>query len=126
MAGADVLEHRLSIIKGLCPKGIEVKAESAAWSVVQGVLSRGDSRLGAVLANMKRDSLSAWRRAFEESNLDPDFYVHREIPYAERLPCARVDSGVDQRYLRRELERARRGAYTSPCPKTECHKCGVC
>ncbi len=112
MERADVLEHRLSLIRGLCQKGIEVKSESAAWSTVQGVLARGDSRLGAVLASISEDSLSAWRRALEESDLDPDFYAHREIPYDERLPWAMVDSGVDQRYLRRELERA----------KTECHK----
>ncbi|MBM3157315.1 MAG: radical SAM protein [Chloroflexi bacterium] len=127
MAKEDVLTHRLNRIKSsLTKKGIEVRAESAGWSIVQGVLARGDDKLGAVLANMQRSSLAAWRRALKEANLSPDYYVHRELTFNEPLPWSVLDSGVKFDYLSEELQKAHRSTETSPCPTSECHKCGVC
>ncbi len=127
MTSAEILSHRLATLRNsLEPKGIAVRSESVAWAIVQGVLSRGDRRLAQALARMEGKSLSSWRRALEECSLDADFYIGREIPVDERLPWANLDSGVDTGYLERELERARLGEETPPCPLVECHKCGVC
>ncbi|OGO00163.1 MAG: hypothetical protein A2Y59_04115 [Chloroflexi bacterium RBG_13_52_14] len=127
MERADVLSHRFNLIKNsLTKKGIEVRTESTVWSVVQGVLARGDARLGAVLVNMQRNSLAAWRKALKGANLSADFYVHREIPLAETLPWSVLDSGVSFDYLGEELKKSRRSTETPPCPPRECHKCGVC
>ncbi len=106
MATGDVLSHRLSLLKkGLIHKGIAVKADSIDWSLVQGMLSRGNSRMGQVIACMPRTSLSAWRKAVEGAGLDPNL-IHREIPGGERLPWWKINSGVKTEYLRDELERA--------------------
>jgi len=127
MASAEVLTHRLSLLRhALRAKGVAVASESANWMTVQGVLSRGDARIGHVLANMEGRTLSSWRRAMDECSLDAQYYVNREIPFSERLPWANIDSGVAQDYLRSELEQARLGRSTPPCPLTECHECGVC
>jgi len=127
MERADVLSHRVNLIKNsLTKKGIEVRTESTVWSVVQGILARGDARLGTVLASMPRNSLAAWRKALKENNLNADNYVHREIPLAETLPWSVLDSGVSFDYLGEELKKSRHGIETPPCPPTECHKCGVC
>jgi radical SAM superfamily enzyme YgiQ (UPF0313 family) len=127
MAKEDVLTHRLNRIKGsLTKKGIEVRTESAGWSIIQGILARGDARLGAVLAGMPRNSLAAWRKASKEANLDTDFYVHRELPLNEPLPWSVLDSGVNLNYLKEELDRSLHGIETPPCPTSECHKCRVC
>ncbi len=127
MADEDVLTHRLNQIKSaLTKKGIEVRTESAGWSIVQGVLARGDAKLSSVLASIQRNSLSSWRKALKESNLRADFYVHRQLPFSEPLPWAVVDSGVRFDYLREELQKAHRSTETPPCPPTECHNCGVC
>ena len=127
MALPEVLRKRISNIeRSLRPKGIEVKTESLAWSAVQGVLARGDSRLAAVLASMKECSLSAWRQALREHDLDAESYAHRKLSVAETLPWAVVDSGVSSEYLKRELKKAWRGSRTPPCPPADCHKCGVC
>ena len=108
MATADVLNRRLSLLKkGLSHKGIEVKADSIDWSLVQGMLSRGDSRLGQVIASMPRVSLSAWRKALEGAGLDPEL-IHREIPADEQLPWSIINSGTKPEHLRAELERAYR------------------
>jgi radical SAM superfamily enzyme YgiQ (UPF0313 family) len=127
MASAEILSHRLSTIKNsLEPKGIEIRAESAGWALVQGVLSKGDARLAQALARMEGKPLSSWRRALEECSLDADFYVNREIPINERLPWSNLDSGVEIDYLKRELVKARLGKETAPCPLAGCQECGVC
>ncbi len=106
MAPVEGLKERLSRIEqALRPRGIAVKAESPAWAAVQGVLSRGDSRLGQALVRVKRRSLAAWRRALRECQLDSAEYL-RERSWDDPLPWAVVDSGVRRDYLWREMRRA--------------------
>jgi len=127
MSDAEILSHRVATLKNsLEPKGIEVRSESVGWAQVQGALARGDSRLAQVLARMEGKSLSSWRRALQEISLDVAYYVNREVPINEKLPWANIYSGVELDYLKRELERARIGEETPPCPLAECHECGVC
>jgi radical SAM superfamily enzyme YgiQ (UPF0313 family) len=79
MAGLEILKHRLSLLKSkLTARGISVKNESLEWSEVQAVLSRGDERLAAVLANVERLSLAQWHRAIEKAGLDIDFFAHQK------------------------------------------------
>jgi len=106
MAPLSVLEYRLSSLKSqLQPKGIQVKAESLAWTEVQAVLARGDSRLSELLAGMEAVSLPAWRRTVRESGLDIDFYAHEQWDTSYKLPWAWIDSGTSHEHLKREMER---------------------
>ena len=127
MASEDALNDRANRIRNaLAKSGIEVRAESVGWSLVQGVLARGDAKLGGVLARMQRNSLAAWRKALEECNLSADYYAHRELPLDEPLPWSVLDSCVTPDYLQKELAKARQSIESPPCPTEECHKCGVC
>jgi len=127
MAPEDVLTRRTARIKQALPReGIEVRSESVGWSAVQGALSRGDARLGEALAGVTGNSLSAWRRALGDHGLSISGYAHREIPLDEPLPWSVVDSGVVPEHLAHELERAREGSASPPCPPRECRTCGVC
>ncbi|MFH1485296.1 MAG: radical SAM protein [Chloroflexota bacterium] len=128
MASGAELEHRLSMLRtALRPRGIKVSGEGVAWSVVQGVLARGDRKVAAVLARSGGGlSLSAWRRALEEEGIDLSTYLYRRIPDEERLPWSTVESGVERSYLQREMERALGGLQTPSCPPSDCHFCGVC
>ena len=127
MAPEDVLARRVRRIKsGLASRGIEVRAESAGWSTVQGTLARGDARLGTVLASTSRDSLAAWRSAMQEHGLSADEYAHHEFSVGAPLPWSVVDSGVTADYLADELEEARVGRETPSCPPEGCRACGVC
>jgi radical SAM superfamily enzyme YgiQ (UPF0313 family) len=127
MATEDVLNDRVNRIKNsLARSGIEVRAESVGWSLVQGVLARGDAKLGEALAKMERNSLAAWRRALEECHLNASHYVHRELPLNRPLPWNVLDSGVNPDYLKKELGKARLSIESPPCPSEECRKCGVC
>ena len=119
MAAVELLEERVSRIEqALRPRGIGVKAESPAWAAVQGVLSRGDGRVGQALVRVKRKSLAAWRRALRECGLDATEYL-TELPLDARLPWSVVDSGVGPDYLRREMKGALKSKAQSSKSKEE-------
>ncbi len=107
MAPLPTLNRRLSLLKRtLPPKGIKVKAESTAWSQVQGVLSRGDVKVAEVLASLDEVSLAGWWRAMDKCHLDIDFYVNQTWDIGQKLPWAMIDSGTKLEHLKRELEKA--------------------
>ncbi|MFC1908552.1 radical SAM protein [Chloroflexota bacterium] len=107
MATVQTLNHRLSLLKKSLPvKGIQIKYESPAWSQVQGVLSRGDSRVAEVLADIEEVSLSGWRKAVEKHNLDIDFYANQTWEATIKLPWTVIESGSKAAYLKRELNKA--------------------
>jgi len=106
MATGEELKLRFGLLKkGLSGKGIEVKADSIEWALVQGMLARGDSRLGNVIGSMSKTSFASWKKAYVKAEIDPEF-IHREIPMDERLPWGVIDSGVKTEQLRAELEKS--------------------
>ena len=107
MPPLPTLNHRLSRLKNtLMPRGIKVKSESPAWSEVQTVLSRGDARVADILVNTKQASLSAWRKAAGECQLDIDFYAHQRWSLSQKLPWDMIDSGIPRHQLELELSKA--------------------
>jgi radical SAM superfamily enzyme YgiQ (UPF0313 family) len=109
MTQTSTLNHRLSSLNNnLSPKGVKLKWESPAWSQIQGVLARGDTKLAEVLASIEEVSLSGWRKAIEKCHLDIDFYARR-WDINQELPWSIIDSGTNPEYLKLELNRALRG-----------------
>jgi hypothetical protein len=107
MAKPLVLNRRLSRLKNsLVPRGIKVKAESPAWSQVQGVLARGGVELAEVLADIEELSLPGWRKSAEKHQLDIDFYAHLRWNIGQKLPWNMVELGTKAGYLESELARA--------------------
>jgi len=107
MEEVGTLNRRLALLKKrLPPAGIKIKAESPAWSRVQGALARGDARLAEVLANIEDVSLSGWRRALDKYGIDIDYYLNRRRDTSERLPWSVIDSGTRPGFLEGELYRA--------------------
>jgi len=107
-------------------KGIEILTESVKESYVQGVLARGDRRLGPVLqAAHAAGGPGAFWRALRDSGLNADFYLYRMRSKEEIFPWEILDMGIDRRYLWMELRRAERGESTPAC-FDGCRRCGVC
>jgi len=107
MAETSILNQRLSLIKkSLAPQGITIKSESPAWSQIQGILARGDTKLAEVLANIEEVSLSGWRKAATRCHLDIDFYAHQRWDVNQELPWAIIDSGANIEHLKQEIDRA--------------------
>jgi hypothetical protein len=108
MPHATIRERLRYVEQLLRPRGVAVKSDSPVWAEVQGMLSRGDRRLGLALTKIDRTSLAQWRRALRESGLEADECL-RQRSLDEILPWSVVDSGLSQAYLRREWERAQAG-----------------
>ena len=112
MAAADTLKARLEYLRRtLGAKGVDVRSDSVEWAMLTATLSRGDARLGHVLARMEEANLHAWADALEHNGLSQEHYL-RERHTDERLPWEVVDMGAwrDFRALRDSLEREWRRA----------------
>jgi radical SAM superfamily enzyme YgiQ (UPF0313 family) len=105
MTPAEIVRARLRTLeKRLRKKGILVKGESPRWSAIQAILSRGDRRLGPVLAALPKNSLRAWQETLAEHGLHSDELLGaRSLDLA--LPWDFVDTGVSKAYLQRQNDR---------------------
>ncbi len=126
MTPVETLEARIKYLeRRLRPVGVAVRSDSPAWAAVEGVLARGDRRLGRVLARMRKTSLREWERALKAEGLSQEDYL-RERSLDESLPWSVVDIGVSRAYFTWELRRALRGELTRSCPPAGCLKCNAC
>jgi radical SAM superfamily enzyme YgiQ (UPF0313 family) len=99
MMPVDILQRRLGLLKSqLMPQGIQIKNESPHWSEVQAVLSRGDSSLVKVLADIERQSLPDWRQSIEKHHLDVDYFAHKRWDEGQKLPWGIIDFNFRYRH----------------------------
>ncbi len=112
-------------------------------SIVEGLLSRGDRRVGRVIEEVWRDggrfdgwsehfSFDRWtaaaERALADEPVDIDWYTVREREYSEVLPWDHLDSGLDRDWLWEDWQEALDpdSAEVDDCRWTPCFDCGVC
>ena len=128
MDNQKTVEKKLQYIKKALQKNrrIEVLVESPKEAYIQGVLARGDRRLGAVLAACAADRGSkSFKAEMKAAGLDMDAMNYRERSFDEFLPWSHLDMGMDDGYLEMEWKRSVDEAYTPPCVQG-CKRCGVC
>ncbi len=115
---------------------VQFKWHDARQSYLEGVFSRGDRRLAAVLLRAQdlgcrfdgwteQYRWDLWQRAFAEAQVDADWYLRRRR-LDEVLPWDHLDSGVAKTFLRRELAAAFAGTQTPDCSIERCTFCGAC
>jgi radical SAM superfamily enzyme YgiQ (UPF0313 family) len=105
-------EKRLQFLqKKLRPQGIDFRPESYSWSVIQGLISRGDRRLGPLLERVRHygESLGSYKRAFKELRgqlPSLDWYVHRDWDTDEVLPWSHLQGPLPVGTLLKHREAA--------------------
>ncbi|NNF47687.1 MAG: TIGR03960 family B12-binding radical SAM protein [Desulfofustis sp.] len=129
--------ERFGLLKSkLRKKGITLKYHDPEMSFLEGVFSRGDRRLTALLINAwesgaRLDSwsehfdLSIWSEAATRMDIDLDDYL-RERAEDERLPWDHIDPMVEQEFFVAERYKSRTREYTPDCRYHSCQKCGLC
>lgn len=116
-------------------KSIKYNYHEADVTVLEGVLARGDRRVGKVILNAYRkgclyDAWSEtfqndlWMEAFEEEGIDIMFYTKRERSLDETLPWDFIDVGVSKEFFQREWQRAKDMVVTPNC-RMACQGCGA-
>jgi radical SAM superfamily enzyme YgiQ (UPF0313 family) len=123
MLDPKVLDKKIERIRKLVMKvpNLELRFEPPKESYFQGLLSRGDRRVGRLLLEAQRRNES-WKWLVKRTK-DPivegvppvDFYVSRRIGFQELLPWEVVDSLIPRSLLEREAMRAHHGEdWTQP------------
>jgi hypothetical protein len=117
MLDTKVLDRKIERVRKLVMKvpNLELRFEPPKESYFQGLLSRGDRRVGRLLreAELRGESWKWLMKRTKEPLLDGvppvDFYVSRRIGFNEILPWEVVDSLIPRSLLEREAMRAHHG-----------------
>ena len=132
----DELEKKQKhLIENVKSGKISVSCHNADTSFMEGVLARGDRRIGAVLEEMYNSgsrfdswddffSLEKWLDAFKKCGLDPSFYANRKREYDEILPWDMFDYGIRKDFLIAENEKSKNSETTDNC-RIKCASCGA-
>ncbi|MGW6282376.1 TIGR03960 family B12-binding radical SAM protein [Kribbella sp. NPDC055071] len=125
-------------------KAIGYRYHDGKPGIIEGLLSRGDRRIGRVIEAVWRDggrfdgwsehfSYERWAeatdKALADEPVDLAWYTTREREYAEVLPWDHLDSGLDRDWLWEDWQDALEedGAIeVDDCRWTPCFDCGVC
>jgi radical SAM superfamily enzyme YgiQ (UPF0313 family) len=122
-------------------KAIGVRYHDGKPGIVEGLLSRGDRRVGRVIEAVyeaggrfdgwsEHFSFDRWmesaQRALADEPVDVAWYTTREREYAEVLPWDHLDSGLDREWLWEDWQDALTEVEVDDCRWTPCFDCGVC
>ncbi len=126
----DFLE-KARVVNGKVHEMLNRKSITYHWheadvSVLEGILARGDRRVGAVILSAYQkgclyDAWSEhfdeqkWMEAFQETGIDPFFYTTRVRELDEILPWDFIDAGITKEFLIREWKQAQKETVTPNC-----------
>jgi hypothetical protein len=118
-------------------KGMQLTWHDPKASLIEGLASRGDRRLGPVIEQVWRQGgtfqewsehfdLDLWRKAMADAGLDLDWYVHRHRTEDEVLPWDHISAGLHKDFLWQDWQDALAEVGLPDCRWTPCYDCGAC
>lgn len=122
-------------------RSIGMRYHDGRPGIVEGLLSRGDRRVGRIIEQVWRDgarfdgwsehfSFEQWMQAAEvalaDEPVDVNWYTTRERDYTEVLPWDHLDSGLDKDWLWEDWQDALSEREVDDCRWSPCYDCGVC
>jgi len=122
-------------------RAIGLRYHDGKPSIVEGLLSRGDRRVGKIIRAVWEDggrfdgwsehfSYDRWtacaERALAGEPVDLDWYTVRERDEVEVLPWDHLDAGLDREWLWQDWQDALDETEVEDCRWTPCYDCGVC
>ncbi|WP_189057285.1 TIGR03960 family B12-binding radical SAM protein [Longimycelium tulufanense] len=122
-------------------RNIGMRYHDGKPSLIEGLLSRGDRRIGLVIERVWREGgrFDGWHEHFSyqrwvdagATELEPlgvslDWFTTRERDETEVLPWDHLDSGLDKEWLWADWQDALDEREQDDCRWTPCFDCGVC
>jgi radical SAM family uncharacterized protein len=118
-------------------RGVTLRWHDPKATLAEGIASRGDRRIGAVIEEVWRRGgtfqewsehfdLSLWEDAMASHGLSIDWYVHRERDEDEALPWDNISAGLHRDFLWGDWQDALKAAGVTDCRWTPCYDCGAC
>ena len=128
MTPAKVISDRQRMLKrSLAKHRVTVDSDSPEWAEAQGVLSRGDRRLAAVIWETEKLTLRGFAEGLARHGLAAQEFTGERTP-GEFVPWDIVESGVRPSFFRYELKLSEKERLGHRCPPgcADCLTCGVC
>ncbi|NKZ06761.1 TIGR03960 family B12-binding radical SAM protein [Actinomadura latina] len=143
----ETVDRRLHALKDLLRgdkeygRAIGLRYHDGQPSIIEGMLSRGDRRVGKVIRAVWEDggrfdgwsehfSYERWtacaEQALAEEPVDLAWYTVRERDEVEVLPWDHLDAGLDREWLWQDWQDAVDETEVEDCRWTPCYDCGVC
>jgi radical SAM family uncharacterized protein len=118
-------------------KGVNLKWHDPRASIAEGLASRGDRRLGAVIERVWREGgtfqewtehfdLGRWEAAVAAEGLSLEWYVTRHREGDEVLPWDHLSAGLHRDFLWQDWQASLAEHGLEDCRWTPCYDCGVC
>ena len=118
-------------------RGVTLRWHDPKATLAEGIASRGDRRIGAVIEEVWRRGgtfqewtehfdLSLWEDAMASRGLSVEWYVTRHRRDDEVLPWDHVRAGLHRDFLWHDWQDALREHGIPDCRWTPCYDCGVC
>jgi len=118
-------------------RGLQIRWHEPAATAAEGIVSRGDRRLGAVLEQVWRQggTFQEWSEHFDltrfldamaAAGLDPADYTTRSRGADEILPWEHLSAGLHKEFLLAEYADALDEVGVEDCRWTPCYDCGAC
>jgi radical SAM superfamily enzyme YgiQ (UPF0313 family) len=118
-------------------RGVQLKWHDPRATLVEGLLSRGDRRVGAVIEAVWRSggtfqewsehfTLDRWLDALAAEGLSADWFVHRHRGEHEVLPWEHISAGLHKDFLWQDWRDALDEVGLPDCRWTPCYDCGAC
>ncbi|MFN8103455.1 MAG: TIGR03960 family B12-binding radical SAM protein [Acidimicrobiia bacterium] len=132
------LEHKIGLLKDATRRTrAQLRWHDPSATTAEGIVSRGDRRLGAVIEHVWRAggvfqewgehfSLDLWTRAMRAHDQDIESTVHRTRGDQEVFPWEHVGVGLRREFLWDEWREALDMNVLEDCRWTPCYDCGVC
>jgi len=134
----DELRRKVGLLRDALRRSpAKVRWHDPAASFAEGIASRGDRRIGAVIERVwraggtfqewsERFDLGRWLDAMAAEGLDPDWYVTRHRTEDEVLPWDHIAAGLHRDFLWQDWKAALAEHGLPDCRWTPCYDCGVC
>jgi radical SAM family uncharacterized protein len=130
-----LIEKQKHLRAALKKKQATVNWHEPHVSYMEAVFARGDRRLHEVLIKAwelgcKFDGwdehfrFGKWMEAFEQCDVDPEFYAYRRRELDETLPWDHIDVGITKKFLKSEYKKSLKADLTRDC-RTVCTGCGI-
>ncbi|GAA2381240.1 B12-binding domain-containing radical SAM protein [Catellatospora methionotrophica] len=147
MERPEVIDARLRALKNeinsdrSLGRAIGFRYHDGEPSLIEGLLARGDRRVGAVIRKVWEDGqrFDGWSEHFSYRRwvdaaeavlpgfgVDLDWFTVREREQSEVLPWDHLDSGLDKDWLWQDWQDALTEYEQDDCRWTPCFDCGVC
>jgi radical SAM family uncharacterized protein len=136
---ADELRRKINLLRegARSTKGVQLTWHDPEATLVEGLASRGDRRLGPVIEQVWRRGgtfqewsehfrLDLWLEAMADHGLDIDWYVYRHRTEDEVLPWDHISAGLHKDFLWQDWQDALAEVGLPDCRWTPCYDCGAC